>query len=143
MIQSLNKVLLALSLLSLQACVGNCPPHKVSQLEVISQKKPSQQVEHIVFLWLKEGSSAADLQTILNESKALNSIPGITSLRVGTALKSERPIVDDSFHVGIVMTFQSPTDMKNYLIHPEHQRRVKETFKPLAAKILVYDIVLD
>lgn len=132
----MKKLLLALCVLSLSASLQSCC---IWNKEVIVERaKP---VEHIVFVWLKEGHSAEDLKTVIRESQALASIPGIKSIKVGRALESDRAIVDDSFQVGIVMSFDSVEEMRGYLVHPEHVRRVKETLKPLSSKILVYDIL--
>jgi hypothetical protein len=69
-------------------------------------------------------------------------ISQIQHLSVGPAVPSERPIVDDSFDVGLVMRFNSKADMDAYEKHPVHVNAVKEvqTLMPLAKRLLVYDI---
>ena len=101
----------------------------------------STSVEHIVLVWLKKGYTEKDLQVVIKESKALRAIPGIIDMKLGRPLPSERAIVDDSFQLGIIMSFESAVKMNEYLTHPDHVRRVKETLKPMSSKIAVYDIV--
>ena len=135
----MKKVFLILSLFLATGLLQSC-----SQLKRFNGKSAaveSKAVEHIVFVWLKEGYSPKDLTLVIRESKALKAIPGIKGMKLGRALQSDRAIVDDSFQVGIIMSFASVAEMKEYLIHPDHVRRVKETLKPLSSKIVVYDIL--
>jgi len=98
-------------------------------------------VEHIVLVWLKRPGNAADLATVIATAKMFQAeISQIQHLSVGTAVPSERPIVDDSFDVGLVMRFNSKADMDAYEKHPVHVNAVKQTLLPLAKKLLVYDI---
>ncbi|MBE2284378.1 MAG: Dabb family protein [Prosthecobacter sp.] len=98
-------------------------------------------VEHIVLVWLKRPGNAADRATLIATArKFLAEIKQIQHLSVGTAVPSERPIVDDSFDVGFVMRFASKADMDAYEKHPVHVNAVKQTLMPLAKKVQVYDI---
>jgi len=47
--------------------------------------------------------------------------------------------VDDSFDVGILLTFPDRQTMNAYLTHPDHKQAVKNVLKPLVSKIVVYD----
>jgi hypothetical protein len=105
------------------------------------QTTPKGKVEHIVLVWLKRPGNAADRATLIAcARKFLAEIKEIQHLSVGTAVASERPIVDDSFDVGFVMRFASKADMDTYEKHPVHQNTVKETLLPIAKKVQVYDI---
>lgn len=96
-------------------------------------------INHIVLVWLKADTSIAEINTIIEESKALKSIGGIQSLNIGTAIASERKIVDDSFSLGLHMRFANLKDMNHYLKHPRHVDFVDNFIKPKLEKILVYD----
>ena len=104
-----------------------------------SLTKPSGGVEHVVVVWLKRPGNAADRQQVMEVSRQLREIPGLLALDAGVCLPSDRPIVDSSFDVAVRMRFASKADMQAYLIHPVHQRAVKETLMPLAAKVKVFD----
>lgn len=98
-------------------------------------------VEHIVLVWLKRPGNAADRATLVATARKFQAeIKQIQHLSVGTAVPSERPIVDDSFDVGFVMRFASKADMDAYEKHPVHVNAVKQTLMPLANKVQVYDI---
>lgn len=96
-------------------------------------------MEHVVVVWLKRPGNAADRQAVLDVSRQLREIPGLLSLDAGVCLPSDRPIVDSSFDVAVRMRFASKAAMQAYIIHPLHQRAVKETLTPLAAKVRVFD----
>ena len=65
-----------------------------------------------------------------------------TAARVmaGTAIPSNRPVVDSSFDVGLVFTFRNEADLHNYLVHARHQQLLLNTIKPYVAHYIVYDI---
>ena len=101
----------------------------------------AQRIEHVVLCWLKDHGNEAQRQKVIVESRKFAEIPGVLQVRVGEALPSERAIVDDSFDVGVIMSFGSVADMNRYIAHESHVRIVKEKLMPLLAKIVVYDII--
>lgn len=96
-------------------------------------------IKHIVFCWLQQ-PSRENRARVIETSKELAVLPGIEDIAVGEALPGNRDIVDDSFDVGVSMTFRNRRAMENYLSHPGHVRRVREVLQPMCGKILVYDI---
>ncbi len=97
-------------------------------------------IKHVVYCWLKEPDNVENIHRVIDASKELSTIPGIIDIVAGTALPSDREIVDDTFDVGLVMTFENVDTMKSYLSHEDHIRRVNLVFQPLCQRILVYDI---
>jgi hypothetical protein len=97
-------------------------------------------IKHIVLCWLNNVNDAASLNAVISASRELKTIAGVNSIVVGQAVTSDRDIVDDSFDVGMVMSFKSQQKLDQYLVDEEHIRRVKEVFAPQCGKILVYDI---
>lgn len=98
-------------------------------------------VDHVVLVWLKKPGNETDKQALRSAGDELRAIPGVRFINHGTALPSDRPVVDDSFDVGFVMGFDSAKDLQAYESHPLHQKKVKEVLGPLSRKIVVYDIV--
>ena len=97
-------------------------------------------VVHVVLCWLKEPRNADAAAEVIRVSRQLRDIPGVLSLVAGPPLPSDRPLVDDSFDVGIVMSFANPETLAAYLNHPEHVRRVTEKLQPLCGQIRIHDI---
>jgi hypothetical protein len=97
------------------------------------------QIHHIVLCWLKEPGNAEHRAQIIETARSFKEIPGVIKVTMGQAVPSERKIVDDSFDVGITLTFASEENMNTYLEHPLHKQAVKETLMPLVSKVVVYD----
>lgn len=97
-------------------------------------------VEHIVIVWLQEPGNVEHRARIVSESQVLREIPGVTELRAGSMLPSQRAIVDSSFDVALIISLKDAAAMANYLSHPIHVKLVEETLKPLVEKIQVYDL---
>ena len=98
-------------------------------------------VDHVVLMWQKRPGNAVDRQALLSACSELRVIPGIKFLDAGTALASDRPVVDDSFDVGLTVRFDSAQSLHAYETDPRHLKKVNEVLKPLTKKIVVYDIV--
>ena len=82
-----------------------------------------------------------DRAKIIAAAKALKAqIKEVKSLDVGLAVPSDRPVVDSSFDVGLVMSFACKADLDSYEKNPVHVKAVTEVLKPLTKKIQVYDI---
>jgi hypothetical protein len=99
-------------------------------------------IEHIVIVWLQEPGNEEHRTRIISESQVLREIPGVTGLRAGNMLPSQRPIVDSSFDVGLIVSLRDASAMADYLSHPLHVKLVEEILKPLVKKIKVYDFTL-
>ena len=99
----------------------------------------SNSIHHIVMLWFPPTTSVVYLEEVIQKTRQLADIEGVHNLKVGTAINSERTIVDDSFDIGISMQFNSLNDMKRYLKHPRHQAFVKRYIKGKASRLVVYD----
>jgi hypothetical protein len=98
-------------------------------------------VEHVVIVWLQEPGNAEQRATIVSESQVLREIPGVTGLRAGSMLPSQRAIVDSSFDVALIVSLRDAAAMAGYLRHPLHVKLIEETLKPLVKKIQVYDFI--
>ena len=94
---------------------------------------------HVVIVWLKEPGNRAAQNRIIAASQVLKEIPGVLSLTAGTVIASERPIVDSSFDVALVISLTDRAALDRYLTHPLHVQLVEVTLKPLVDRILVYD----
>jgi hypothetical protein len=123
----MKTILAALIGLVLASCATIAPPAKPGS------------VDHVVLVWLNRPGNEQDRQTLIELGRELRTIPGIRFLDSGTALSSDRPIVDDSFDIGYVMRFDSPAALDAYDIHPKHVK-AKEGLARLSRKILVYDV---
>lgn len=102
-------------------------------------EKSEATVDHVVFLWLPDSSKTV-LDSIKAHSAKLDTIPGIVTLTMGTAIKSDRPIVDDSYDLGLIFTFANEKQMEQYVSHEGHTSFLRTWIKPHAERVLIYDI---
>ncbi len=96
-------------------------------------------VVHIGLVWLKEPGNPEHRQRIISATRELETIPGVIDISVGEAVPSDRPIVDDSFDVGLYLTFSSVEAMNTYLADERHQQVLRDVFRPLSERYIVYD----
>ncbi len=127
-----KKIVPLILLLPLWGC-GTLPENNVSLTET--------RVNHVVFCWLREPGNTDHKRRIIERTKAFRYLQGVLDIRVGEAVPSDRKSVDDSFDVGISITFAGIEDLNHYLQHPLHRSAVREVLSPLTKKILVYDFV--
>lgn len=97
-------------------------------------------IAHIVIIWLHEPGNAEHRNRVLQASRTLLDIPGVTGLESGQVVTSGRAIVDDSFDVGLVIHLADQAALDAYPAHPLHVRLVNETLQPLVRRIQVYDL---
>jgi len=94
---------------------------------------------HVIVCWLKEPGNADARRQLVERSKSFTQIPGVRSVAVGPPLPSTRPVVDASFDIALVMTFENEQALRDYDHNPIHQQAVKEVLQPLAKKFVIYD----
>ena len=123
-------ILIAVLIISLAGCAGS-----------VSRTTTTGRVNHIVLCWLKEPGNIAHREKIIEVSKSFRTIPRVLQVRVGQVIPSDRKIVDDSFDVGVCISFDNAEDMNTYLDHPLHTKAAKEVLRPLADRIVVYDFL--
>jgi len=97
-------------------------------------------VDHVVLMWQKRPGNVADRAKLTAACDELRALDGIRFLDHGTALASERPVVDDSFDLGMIVRFDSAKSLHAYETDPRHVKKVNEVLKPLTKRIQVYDI---
>jgi hypothetical protein len=98
-------------------------------------------VVHYVFFWLKNHGSAEDRAQLIAGLKALRSIEVVRTLLIGVPASTEkRDVVDNSYDVSELMTFNTVADQKAYQDHPLHLAFVAKC-EHLWSKVVVYDTI--
>ncbi|BFM17784.1 hypothetical protein R50073_39670 [Maricurvus nonylphenolicus] len=105
----------------------------------ISVAQASQPVSHVVMLWFKEGTAAEDIAAAGQQAEMLKQIAGVIGVRQGPAMASDRSHVDDSFDLGLLISFESEAAMRAYVSDPIHKEYVKRYISGRVEKLLVYD----
>lgn len=130
--RALAWAVLSLAVAGLALAVG-CAPHRAPE----EARRP---VVHVVLFWLNDPTDGGARAKLEEASLSFRSIPGVESVTVGRALSSDRPVVDASFDLGVVITFRNPEALAKYQRDPTHQAALKDLVKPLVKRMQVYDI---
>jgi hypothetical protein len=75
---------------------------------------------HCVFFWLKPGMSTDDRADFEKKLRALTTIPSVVYGTVGTPASTDRPIIDRSYHYGLMVAFKDLAGHDVYQAHPTH-----------------------
>ena len=94
---------------------------------------------HVVILWTDPAQPQAVEQLLAGAERFLRPIPGIVSFHAGKMVTSHRPVVDQSYQVGLNVTFLDKAAQDAYQVHPLHLEFVQKVLKPIVKKVLVYD----
>jgi len=96
-------------------------------------------LSHIVIFWTNPEMPGAADELIAGAHKHLKVIPGATHFHVGKMSPSARPVVEQSYQVGLNLVFPDKKTEQEYQVHPQHLDFVAKYVKPLVKKLIVYD----
>src|SRR5690242_19387385 len=94
---------------------------------------------HIVIIWTNPDKPTTADELIAGAERYLRPIPGVIGLHVGKMVGSDRPVVDQSYQIGLNVTFATKQAQDAYQAHPLHVEFVEKVLKPVRQKLLVYD----
>lgn len=117
----------------------------IEDLVRLADSAPSRgRIEHTVYIWLKRPGNARDRSALVAATEELRQSTGlIRAFHHGRPVPSDRPVVDDTFDLAIIMRFDNRRALAAFEKHPAHRRAKKEILQPLARKVLVYDTTLE
>ncbi len=95
---------------------------------------------HHVFFWLKEPGNAESKKLLIAGLQKLTAVSSIASFHIGVPAGTERSVIDTSYAVSWLLTFDKASDQEQYQIDPIHLDFVKEC-SPLWEKVVVYDSI--
>lgn len=101
--------------------------------------KGGQPINHIVLVWFDETVDDRYIHEVAIATQQLKRIPGILEIRTGRPIGSERPVVDDSFDLGVVVRFDTVEKMQSYVDDPVHKKFVENYLQGKIKKLIVYD----
>lgn len=105
-----------------------------------TMKQSSVNFYHVVYFWLKEPSEA-NKKTFLSYVKEYTSgIDVIKDAFIGTPAPTDRPVIDNTYTLSIVLAFDSAKDQEAYQVHPVHLDFVEKA-QSMWSKVQVYDSI--
>jgi hypothetical protein len=95
---------------------------------------------HVVIFWIKPDAAAdAADQLVAGCHQYLQDLPGVVNFHVGLMIPSHRPVVDQSYQVGLNVVFRDKAAEEAYQIHPAHLEFLEKVFKPLCERATIFD----
>ena len=94
---------------------------------------------HTVLFWLKPGTSPETARQLAADCRdLLGQIPGVQHLYAGAPAMTPRPVVDNSYAVGLTVILTDSSAHDVYQTHPRHLDFIARN-KEHWAKVQVYD----
>jgi hypothetical protein len=94
---------------------------------------------HVVIFWTDGANPSAPDELIVGINKYLKAVPGALHFHVGKMVPSHRPVVDQSFQVGLTISFPDKKTQDDYQTHPLHVEFIEKVFKHACKRVTVYD----
>lgn len=94
---------------------------------------------HVVIFWTDPAQPGAVRELIEGANRYLRDIPGIVHFHVGRMVPSPRPVVEQSYQVGLNVVFRDKAAHDAYQEHPAHVEFVEKVFRRVCIRVLVYD----
>jgi hypothetical protein len=95
-------------------------------------------ITHVVLFWLKRPGNVNDQNVLIRAARSFHRMKGVSDVRVGRSLPVERP-VEQSFDVGVVITFENAGALKKFERNQRHQQIMETALRPLVRRYIVYN----
>jgi hypothetical protein len=95
---------------------------------------------HSVYFWLKKDLTDEQLTSFHDKLLALTKIETVRESYVGTPAPTNRPIIDRSYSVALVLAFDDKEKHDIYQDHPVHDD-FRDNCEDFWVKVLIYDMV--
>jgi len=101
----------------------------------------SGQVTHVILFWLKRPGNVDDQNFLRRALRTLRRARGVNDMRVGRPLLVDRPSVEQSFDLGVVMTFRDREALEKFERDPRREQAIDAMLRPLVRQYTVYNFV--
>ncbi len=101
----------------------------------------SGQVTHVMLFWLKRPGNADDQNFLVRGLRSLRRVRGVNELRVGRRVPLDRPDLEQSFDVGLVIIFRDRQALEKFERGPRRRQALDAMLEPLVRRYVVYDFV--
>ena len=91
-------------------------------------------ITHVVLFWLKRPGNVDDQNVLIRAVRSFRRMKGISEVRVGRSLP-----VEQSFDVGVVITFKNAGALKKFERNQRHQQIIETALRPFVRRYIVYN----
>lgn len=96
-------------------------------------------LSHVVIFWTKPGVADAADKLLAGMREYLAPIPGVQVFHAGKMVPSARPVVDQSYQVGLYVQVENQAAEALYQQHPLHLAFIEKSLKENYERVVVYD----
>ncbi len=130
------------ALLSATACNMQNGEKNKKEMNTIEMKASNPGFVHAVYFWLKK-----DNPVLLKEFKEvalpkLATVPSIKNVYWGPSAGTPREVVDNTYDMSWIVTFDSAAEQDEYQVDPIHLEFVKK-YESLFDQVKVYDSIVE
>lgn len=98
---------------------------------------------HTVLFWLKPGVTPQQKDQLIRDCKELlGAIPTVRYLAAGEPAGTPRAVVDNSYHVGLVVHFDDRAGHDAYQTAPKHEEFIQRN-QAIWERVQVYDLLVE
>src|SRR5205085_2548739 len=101
----------------------------------------SGQVTHVMLFWLKRPGNVDDQNFLRRGLRTLRRARGINDMRVGRPLPVDRQDVEQSFDLGVVITFCDRQALEKFERDQRREQALDAMLRPLVRRYTVYNFV--
>jgi hypothetical protein len=101
----------------------------------------SGQVTHVMLFWLKRPGNVDDQNYLLRALRTLRRARGVNDMRVGRSLPVDRPSVEQSFDLAVVMIFRDREALEKFERDQQRKQAIDAMLGPLVRQYTVYNFV--
>ncbi|PYK75837.1 MAG: hypothetical protein DME42_01555 [Verrucomicrobia bacterium] len=99
----------------------------------------SGQVTHVMLFWLKRPGNVDDRNVLVRGLRTLRRVRGVNDVRVGRPLPGDRPGLEQSFDLGVVVIFRDREALEKFERDPRRRGALDAMLQPLVRRYTVYN----
>jgi hypothetical protein len=99
----------------------------------------SGQVTHVMLFWLKRPGNIDDQNLLLRGLRTVRRVRGVNDVRVGRPLPVDRPDLEQSFDLGVVIIFRDREALEKFERDPRRRGALDAILQPLIRRYIIYN----
>src|SRR5213080_191772 len=101
----------------------------------------SGQVTHVMLFWLKRPGNVDDQNYLLRALRTLRRVRGVSDVRVGRPLLVDRPGLEESFDLGVVLIFRDREALEKFQRDQQPEKAIDAMLRSLVRRYSIYNFV--
>src|SRR5436853_3297765 len=101
----------------------------------------SRQVTHVMLFWLKRPGNVDDQNYLLRALRTLRRVRGVSDMRVGRPLLVDRPGLEESFDLGVVLIFRDREALEKFQRDQQPEKAIDAMLRSLVRRYSIYNFV--